>query len=151
MHAFQNTVTIARPVGEVFAFLADLRNIPRWNYAVARTVPTSPSPAEAGATYRLPGMDPNGRYMAGETTGRRSSLPGNWPEEGTLSVVLVTGSGRPAARRAAVPAQCPRARNALRRLAAIKAPGSVVDRDPGGSCTVVTAGHPPGSRELSWA
>ena len=24
MHTFQNTVTIARPVGEVFAFLADL-------------------------------------------------------------------------------------------------------------------------------
>jgi uncharacterized protein YndB with AHSA1/START domain len=31
MQTFQNTVTIARPVGEVFAFLADLRNIPRWN------------------------------------------------------------------------------------------------------------------------
>ena len=52
MQTFQNTVTIARPVGEVFAFLADLRNIPRWNYAIARTVPTSPGPAGAGATYR---------------------------------------------------------------------------------------------------
>jgi hypothetical protein len=51
MQTFQNTVTIARPVGEVFAFLADLRNIPRWNYAIARTVPTSPGPAGAGATY----------------------------------------------------------------------------------------------------
>ena len=39
MQSFQNTVTIARPVGEVFAFLADLRNIPRWNYALAHTVP----------------------------------------------------------------------------------------------------------------
>jgi hypothetical protein len=38
-------LTIARPAGEVFAFLADLRNIPRWNYAIARTVPTSPGPA----------------------------------------------------------------------------------------------------------
>ena len=52
MQTFQNTVTIARPVGEVFAFLADLRNIPRWNYATAGTVPTSPGPAGAGATYR---------------------------------------------------------------------------------------------------
>jgi hypothetical protein len=52
MHTFQNTVTIARPVGEVFAFLADLRNIPRWNYAITRTVPTSPGPAGAAATYR---------------------------------------------------------------------------------------------------
>jgi hypothetical protein len=100
---------------------------------------------------RLPGMASERAIWAGETIGRRSSLPGNWPEEGMLPVVLVTGSGRPAARRAAVPALCPRARNGLRRLAAIKAPGSAVDLDPGGSCTVVTAGHPPGSRELSWA
>ena len=49
MRTFQNTVTIARPVGEVFAFPADLRNIPRWNYAIARTVPTSPGPAGVGA------------------------------------------------------------------------------------------------------
>jgi hypothetical protein len=52
MQTFQNTVTIARPASEVFAFLADLRNIPRWNYAIARTVPTSPGSARAGATYR---------------------------------------------------------------------------------------------------
>jgi hypothetical protein len=52
MQTFQDTLTIARPVGEVFAFLADLRNIPRWNYAIARTVPTSPGPAGVGATYR---------------------------------------------------------------------------------------------------
>ena len=51
MQTFENTVTIARPVGEVFAFLADVRNIPRWNYAIARTVP-SPGPPGAGATYR---------------------------------------------------------------------------------------------------
>ena len=45
MDTFRNTVTIARPADEVFAFLANLRNIPRWNYAIARTVPTSPGPA----------------------------------------------------------------------------------------------------------
>jgi len=52
MQTFQNTITIARSAGEVFAFLADLRNIPRWNYAIARTVPTSPDQVGAGATYR---------------------------------------------------------------------------------------------------
>jgi Polyketide cyclase / dehydrase and lipid transport len=52
MDAFQNTVAIDRPADEVFAFLADLQNIPAWNYAIARTVQTSPGPAEAGATYR---------------------------------------------------------------------------------------------------
>jgi len=52
MQTFQNTVTITRPADEVFAFLADLRNIPEWNYAIARTVPTSPGPPRAGTTYR---------------------------------------------------------------------------------------------------
>ena len=52
MQTFQNTVTIAQPAGEVFAFLADLRNIPKWNYAIERTVPPSPGPAGVGATYR---------------------------------------------------------------------------------------------------
>ena len=52
MQTFQNTVTIARPADEVFAFLADLRNIPKWNYAIERTVQTSPGPAGVGATYR---------------------------------------------------------------------------------------------------
>ena len=52
MQTFQNTITIARPAGEVFAFLADLRNIPKWNYAIERTVPTSPGPPGTGSTYR---------------------------------------------------------------------------------------------------
>ena len=37
--------TVARPADEVFAFLADFGNIPAWNYAIARTVQTSPGPA----------------------------------------------------------------------------------------------------------
>jgi hypothetical protein len=52
MATFQNTVTIARPTNEVFAFLADFGNIPAWNYAIARTVQTSPGQAGVGATYR---------------------------------------------------------------------------------------------------
>jgi polyketide cyclase/dehydrase/lipid transport protein len=52
MATFQNTVTIARPAGDVFAFLADFGNIPAWNYAITRTVQTSPGPAGVGATYR---------------------------------------------------------------------------------------------------
>ena len=52
MPTFQNTITIACPADEVFAFLADLRNIPKWNYAIERTVQTSPGPARAGASYR---------------------------------------------------------------------------------------------------
>ena len=52
MKAFQNTVTIARPPAEVFAFLADFGNIPAWNYAITQTTKISPGPAGVGATYR---------------------------------------------------------------------------------------------------
>ena len=51
MATFHNTITITRPPDEVFAFLADFGNIPAWNYAITRTVQTSPGPARVGATY----------------------------------------------------------------------------------------------------
>ena len=52
METFQNTVTIRRPANEVFTFLADFQNVPRWNYAIKQTRKTSPGPAGVGATYR---------------------------------------------------------------------------------------------------
>jgi Polyketide cyclase / dehydrase and lipid transport len=83
MHTFETTVTIARPGGEVFAFMADPRNILRWNYAIARTVPTSPGPAGAGATYRqtrtIPpqrGEPPDHRLPAAHPPGRPGT--GGW-------------------------------------------------------------------------
>jgi uncharacterized protein YndB with AHSA1/START domain len=52
MHAFDNTVTITRPAGEVFAFLADFQNVPRWNYAIEQTRKLSPGPVGVGTAYR---------------------------------------------------------------------------------------------------
>jgi uncharacterized protein YndB with AHSA1/START domain len=52
MAAFENTVTIIRPVEEVFAYLADAENIPRWNYAIEQTQKISPGPVGAGTVYR---------------------------------------------------------------------------------------------------
>ena len=68
MQKFQNTVTIARPADEVFAFLADFGNIPAWNYAIARTVQTSPGPAGVGATYRQTRTIPRHTEEAFEVT-----------------------------------------------------------------------------------
>ena len=34
MIEFENTIRINRPIAEVFAFLSDLENIPKWNYYV---------------------------------------------------------------------------------------------------------------------
>jgi uncharacterized protein YndB with AHSA1/START domain len=69
MATFQNTVTIARPADEVFAFLADFGNIPAWNYAIARTVQTSPGQARVGATYRQTRTVPRRRDEDFEVTG----------------------------------------------------------------------------------
>ncbi len=51
MASFENTVIIQRPVEEVFAFLADFQNVPKWNYAIVETTKTSPGPVGVGTTY----------------------------------------------------------------------------------------------------
>ena len=68
MATFQNTVTIAQPTEEVFVFLADFSNIPACNYAIARTVQTSPGPATVGATYRQTRTIPRHTEEAFEVT-----------------------------------------------------------------------------------
>jgi uncharacterized protein YndB with AHSA1/START domain len=49
---FENTLTINAPADEVFAYLAQPENLPRWNYALDRTEQTSPGPIGVGTTYR---------------------------------------------------------------------------------------------------
>ena len=59
MASFENTVTITRPVEEVFTYLADAENLPQWNYAIEQTRKISPGPVGVGTLYRqtrtLPG------------------------------------------------------------------------------------------------
>jgi hypothetical protein len=52
MATFQNTVTIRRAVEDVFTFLANFENIPKWNYAIVETKKTSPGAVGVGTTYR---------------------------------------------------------------------------------------------------
>lgn len=42
MASFENTVTIRRPVADVFAFLADFENVPAWNSAIVETRKVAP-------------------------------------------------------------------------------------------------------------
>ena len=49
---FENVIMIDRPREDVFAFLADLENVPRWNLAIEVTLKTSPSSVGVGTTYR---------------------------------------------------------------------------------------------------
>jgi hypothetical protein len=59
MQAFENTVTIQRPQEEVFAFLADFENIPRWNYAIDQTSKASAGPVGVGTRYHQTRSVPN--------------------------------------------------------------------------------------------
>jgi carbon monoxide dehydrogenase subunit G len=52
MASFENTVIIRRPVEDVFAFLANFENVPKWNYAIVETKKVSPGPVGVGTTYR---------------------------------------------------------------------------------------------------
>jgi uncharacterized membrane protein len=48
---FENTIRIDRPVDEVFAFLSDFENIPKWNYYVLEVRQLSESPRGVGPIY----------------------------------------------------------------------------------------------------
>jgi uncharacterized protein YndB with AHSA1/START domain len=49
---FTNTITIDRQPAIVFAYLADLENLPRWNYAIHETRKTTSGPVTVGTRYR---------------------------------------------------------------------------------------------------
>ena len=60
MIAFQTSITIERPIDEVFAYVADPGNFPSWNSAVQIVRPTSPS-GGVGSTYVMERRLPTGR------------------------------------------------------------------------------------------
>jgi len=98
MATFHNTITIARPTDEVFAFLADFGNIPAWNYAITRTVQTSPGPAGVGATYRQTRAIPRRSEEAFEVTDfappSRLAIKGQiGPFDATSSYLLQSAAG----------------------------------------------------------
>ena len=52
MLEFENSIRINRPIAEVFAFLVDLENLPKWNYYVVEVTKRSEGPIRIGTTYR---------------------------------------------------------------------------------------------------
>ena len=73
MATFQNTVTIRRAVEDVFTFLADFENIPKWNYAIVETKKTSPGAVGVGTTYRQIRSIPDRREEGFEVTAFESA------------------------------------------------------------------------------
>jgi|SRR5579859_2312425 len=61
----ENTVTIDRPIEDVFAYLADGTNNPRWRSGVVSIEPV-PGKQGAGAAYRQKLRGPGGRSIDGD-------------------------------------------------------------------------------------
>ena len=77
---FTNTITIHRPREVVFAYLADLENLPSWNYAIQQTRKITPGPVEVGSRYHQVRTVPARREESLEVVelepGRRLSVRG---------------------------------------------------------------------------
>ena len=83
MLEFENNIRIDRPIAEVFAFLSDLKNIPKWNYYVLKVTKLSIGPVGIGTTYHqvrktdeqdlcITEFDPNHKIVA-------KTLPQSFP------------------------------------------------------------------------
>ena len=77
---FTNTITVDRPREDVFAFLADLENLPRWNYAIQQTRKVTPGPVAVGTRYHQVRTLPTRQEESLEVTeldvGRRLAVRG---------------------------------------------------------------------------
>jgi uncharacterized membrane protein len=51
MMNFDNTIVIQRPVEEVFRFVADFENVPKWNYYVTQVRQTTGGSPDKGTVY----------------------------------------------------------------------------------------------------
>lgn len=80
METFKNAVTIRRTAKDLFAFLADFENVPRWNYAIASTTKVSPGPVGVGSVYRqirsIPSRAEEGFEVTVFQPGRRLAVEG---------------------------------------------------------------------------
>ena len=48
---YENTVTIARPIPDVFAYMTAIENLPTWQEAIVAAAPTSSGMPGVGSTY----------------------------------------------------------------------------------------------------
>src|SRR2546421_9929802 len=87
----ENTVTIGRPIGDVFAYLADGTNNPHWRAGVLSIERTSAGDG-AGATYRQVLSGPGGRKIAGDYRVTAYEPPHR------LEFAVIAGPARPTGR-----------------------------------------------------
>jgi uncharacterized membrane protein len=87
----ENTVTVDRPIGDVFAYLADGTNNPRWRSGVLSIERTSPTDG-ADATYRQKLRGPGSRPIDGDYRITAYQLPN------LIEFQVTAGPARPTGR-----------------------------------------------------
>jgi uncharacterized protein YndB with AHSA1/START domain len=91
MAAFENTVTITRPVEEVFTYLADAENLPQWNYAIEQTRKISPGPVGVGTLYRQTRTLPGRSQEDFEPAASGTTLTNKWDLQPTSASLRLLG------------------------------------------------------------
>jgi carbon monoxide dehydrogenase subunit G len=96
---FSNAITIARSPHDVFEFISDLENVPKWNYAIAETRKASEGPVAVGTRYRqlrsLPNRSEETLQVTEFEPDRRFAFEGGLgPFKGTLTYELEEIGGR---------------------------------------------------------
>jgi carbon monoxide dehydrogenase subunit G len=96
---FSNTIEIERSPHDVFEFVSDLENVPRWNHAIVDTRKTSEGPIRVGTTYRQVRSVPSRSEEALEVTeldpDRRFAVHGGLgPFEATLTYEFENVGGK---------------------------------------------------------
>ena len=90
---FTNSITIERTPHDVFAFVSNLENVPKWNYAIVETRKESEGPVTVGTMYRqvrsLPSRSEETLQVTEFEPDRRFAFEGGLgPLEGTLTYEL---------------------------------------------------------------
>jgi carbon monoxide dehydrogenase subunit G len=90
---FSNEIVIERSPHDVFEFVSDLENVPKWNYAIVETRKESEGPVAVGTTYRQVRSRPTGseetlRVTELEPERRFAFEGGLGPFEGTMTYEL---------------------------------------------------------------
>jgi hypothetical protein len=77
---FTNTITINRRADEVFGYLADLENLPRWNYAIRETRKVTAGPVTVGTRFHqvrtVPDLQEEGLEVIELDAGRKLTVRG---------------------------------------------------------------------------
>jgi len=87
---FSNTIVIDRPVHDVFEYVANLANVPQWNYAIVETRKLSEGPVGVGSRYfqlrSLPSPSEESLLVTEYEPDRRFAVEGDLgPLSGTLT------------------------------------------------------------------